>query len=184
MAQQKINDCEGIRKLSGRYVNLSNDMRVDCIDLIKVELQRNHEWIMELRKRVGLQSLIWPFVVIGAAISSKVVNLSGLSLLLEDPSGIFFSMLLLISFLILGIIYGFLEKRLWERQQYLRRMFMTIVENNLDELSAKAITLNCMAEIDYKCFDSRGAYLMQYALVACMAISTLALVLLMVTPKQ
>jgi hypothetical protein len=65
---------EGHREVDDALVNISNERIVDCIALVRLEIENNHEWTMELRKKVGLQALIWPFILIGVASTSKSIN--------------------------------------------------------------------------------------------------------------
>jgi hypothetical protein len=58
------------------------------------------------------------------------------------------------AFVSIGVFYGFLERRLWERMQYLRRLFMnSIAETKCDGQKAE-FTFGCIRELDYKLFDT------------------------------
>ena len=172
-----------LRKYDHKLVNLPIDRKGDCIGLVRLELEKNYEWAMELRKRVGLQALIWPFVVLGAAMTGQIVNLGGIDAVLNNSTGLFAAAILLISFVSLGVFYGFLERRLWERMQYLRRLFINIIAEISSDNPSNTLTFSCLAERDFKIFDMRGAYFIQYILVSCIATSTLVLIVLMVSPS-
>ncbi len=111
-----------------------------------------------------------------------VVKLGAIQTVVDSNIGIIASIILFISFISLGIAYGFLERRLWERMQYLRRLFMSIAAENSNDESNRELLLGCLTERDFKQFDARGAYFIQYFLVSCIVASTLVLISFMVIP--
>jgi len=180
MSTESLDQENGLRQLDRERVDLPPDRHKACIEVVKLELQNNHEWAMELRRRMGLQSLIWPFTLMGASLTTQIVNSSAISAVLNSSVGIIACCTLLVSFVSLGTIYGFLERRLWERGQYLRRALVHVLSaNEVDE--APALNAGWLAERDFKVFDMRGAYFIQYSLVSVIAVSVLTLMAVMLT---
>lgn len=175
---------QGFRHHDHKQVHIHRDSKAECLAIVRLEIEKNYEWALEIRKRVGLQSIIWPFAVIGAAVTSQIVNPKGVSAVLDNQIGLIATITLVISFNLLGVFSGLMEKRLWERMQYLRRLVMTIIADNNFLKQGNNLTLGCFAERDYKKFGTRGAYLIQYVLVTFMSGSALILIVILVSPVK
>jgi len=180
MQETNIN---GIRDIHTLKVDFPNASRNEYLNFINSELARNHEWAMELRKKVGIQAMFWPIIIIGTAITSKQIDLSGIGTILQSNAGKISSLLLIATFILLGFFYGLLERRLWERMQYLRRIYVCFVTDQQTDELKRHLTHGCLTEIDYKIFDMRGAYFIQYFLVSIIAVCTSVLIVIMISPK-
>lgn len=154
----------GLREMESNTITIPKERYSDCIDIIKFELEKNYEWALELRKRVGIQALIWPFIVIGALVTSKYFNIGNLKPVKEPCTLLYIA--LFVCFVCLGSFYGFLERRLWERKQYLRRIFMKVVSKELENDEASFLTIGSLAELDHRLFDMRWGYFIQYLIAA------------------
>ena len=174
---------QNLREDDNKPVKIMPENNKQYIELLKMELENNLKWSMEIKKKVGLQAIFWPFVFFLSLLGGMSIESITLETDLFNYKMAFLCLLIIFAFTFLGLFYGHVERRLWERCQNLRRLLMNAIAEP-ENSQKKIITFGCLAENDYKYFDTRGGYVIHYLLISILAISTFSLVVLSLNPSE